>query len=632
MGRAFHIPSYQRGYRWTEVEVKALLDDLWEFAQREPSNNEFYCLQPIVLQENPDTGKTDLPGTSKADLLDGQQRLTTLYLILSFLEEKCQEKNYKKPLFSLSYATRQGSQGYLQKGRFREVGKETRSNVDYYHFAQAYKCIERWFKVAPAHPDAETKLLPILLNESGKGANVRLIEYKLEDDSKPIEVFLRLNQGKIPLTDAELVKALLLQADKYVKKDLALIQPQLDLIASEWYEVERALAQADRWAFIAPSSYRQSDTRIDLLLELVARRLELRGISAKEVFDHRERYKHPCYLVFALWLEQQEQDGVARIESVRRLWERIMSVYQYIEEWYDSHILYHYIGYLTNQGAEKLSNGVEKLNNLIQQAERLGRDDFEEYLRRAIGRLLSCEPSEMSYEGDKAEVRQLLLLHNVHLVIQAGYEQSRFPFSQHRDGEKGEWSLEHIRPQNPECPQTAAACYAWIEAYIPALERRGEDIPTLECGGKVTLVEALRNIQAQIDSRSKRELPAELAQCFEKCFAEILRLEGEYNPKGVHRLGNLCLLSTKMNSSLSNLGFDVKRNIIRKRSQERELSQEDYIPLATRMVFLKSFSAYPTTNYLWQESDAADYMASIERTYHFFTAVPTLQTEHHGRD
>ena len=51
MGRAFHIPSYQRGYRWTEVEVKALLDDLWEFAQREPNKHELYCLQPIVLQK-----------------------------------------------------------------------------------------------------------------------------------------------------------------------------------------------------------------------------------------------------------------------------------------------------------------------------------------------------------------------------------------------------------------------------------------------------------------------------------------------------------------------------------------------------------------------------------------------------
>lgn len=602
MGRAFHIPSYQRGYRWTEVEVKALLDDLWEFAQREPNKHEFYCLQPIVLKENSETGTTDL--------LDGQQRLTTLYLILSFLEERRREENYRKPLFSLSYATRQGSQDYLKEGCFQADGAETRSNVDYDHFAKAYRCIKHWFTESPAHRGVQGRLLSILLDKSGERANVRLIEYKLEDDSKPIEVFLRLNQGKIPLTDAELVKALLLQADQYAQEDLPLIQPQLDLIASEWYEIERALAQADRWAFIAPIGYSQSDTRIDLLLELVASRLELRGLSVQGVLGDRGRYKHPCYLVFALWLEQQEQDGVTRIKSVRTLWERIMSVYQYIEEWYSSHTLYHYVGYLTNQRAETLSN-------LIQQAKRLGRDAFQEYLKSAIGRLLSCKPSEMSYEGDRAKVHQLLLLHSVHLAIQAGYEQSRFPFSQHRDGEKGEWSLEHIRPQDPECPQTAAACSDWIKENIPALERRGE----------AGLVEALREIQAQItDPQSKRELPAELVKCFEGLFAEILSLEGEYDPEGLHRLGNLCLLNTKMNSSLSNSGFDVKRNIIRERSQK------DYIPLATRMVFLKSFSAYPTTNYLWQESDAADYMASIERTYHFFTAVPTLQTEHHGRD
>lgn len=146
MGRAFHIPSYQRGYRWTEVEVKALLDDLWEFAQRTTRKNEFYCLQPIVLKENSETGTTDL--------LDGQQRLTTLYLILSFLEERRREENYRKPLFSLSYATRRGSQDYLQQGRFREEDPQTSRNVDYSHFAKAYKCIKNWFTESPAHRGA----------------------------------------------------------------------------------------------------------------------------------------------------------------------------------------------------------------------------------------------------------------------------------------------------------------------------------------------------------------------------------------------------------------------------------------------------------------------------------------------
>ena len=80
-----------------------------------------------------------------------------------------------------------------------------------------------------------------------------------------------------------------------------------------------------------------------------------------------------------------------------------------------------------------------------------------------------------------------------------------------------------------------------------------------------------------------------------------------------------------MNSNLNNSGFDVKRNIIRK------LSQQHYIPLATRQVFLKSFSAFPKTNYLWGEEDANDYFKSIENTYNFFKDI-TPTTDEHGRD
>lgn len=46
----FVIPYYQRGYRWTEKNVKKLLNDLLLFANAENDDNE-YCLQPIVLQK-----------------------------------------------------------------------------------------------------------------------------------------------------------------------------------------------------------------------------------------------------------------------------------------------------------------------------------------------------------------------------------------------------------------------------------------------------------------------------------------------------------------------------------------------------------------------------------------------------
>ena len=67
----FIIPAYQRGYRWDE-EVKMLLDDLNEITEGKE-----YCLQPIVVRAL---------GDEKYELIDGQQRLTTLFLLLNYIK------------------------------------------------------------------------------------------------------------------------------------------------------------------------------------------------------------------------------------------------------------------------------------------------------------------------------------------------------------------------------------------------------------------------------------------------------------------------------------------------------------------------------------------------------------------
>lgn len=68
----FFVPSYQRGYRWGDAEVIRLLDDIYA---TEGKRN--YCLQPVVVRKNGD----------RFELIDGQQRLTTLYLIYRYMNE-----------------------------------------------------------------------------------------------------------------------------------------------------------------------------------------------------------------------------------------------------------------------------------------------------------------------------------------------------------------------------------------------------------------------------------------------------------------------------------------------------------------------------------------------------------------
>ena len=45
----FFIPSYQRGYRWTYLQIENLLNDIWEFSKG--VDGDFYCLQPLVVKE-----------------------------------------------------------------------------------------------------------------------------------------------------------------------------------------------------------------------------------------------------------------------------------------------------------------------------------------------------------------------------------------------------------------------------------------------------------------------------------------------------------------------------------------------------------------------------------------------------
>ena len=72
----YFIAKYQRGYRWSTTQVTQLLDDVLEFTdQKKLGVDQFYCLQPLVLKDAGDDGY---------EVVDGQQRLTTLLLILRF--------------------------------------------------------------------------------------------------------------------------------------------------------------------------------------------------------------------------------------------------------------------------------------------------------------------------------------------------------------------------------------------------------------------------------------------------------------------------------------------------------------------------------------------------------------------
>lgn len=110
-GRYFYIPAYQRGYRWTEKQMGDLLEDLLCFANDKKKENDFYCLQPIIARRITEEGVWEI--------VDGQQRLTSIYLLYKYLlskkggdEKTLKEEEDGKELYHLLYETREDSASF----------------------------------------------------------------------------------------------------------------------------------------------------------------------------------------------------------------------------------------------------------------------------------------------------------------------------------------------------------------------------------------------------------------------------------------------------------------------------------------------------------------------------------------
>lgn len=242
----FYVRAYQRGYRWGRDEVRKLLDDIWE------SRDRTYYLQPIVVKRLANDADHDW------ELVDGQQRLTTLFLIFQYMENKGL-KNVAAN-YSIRYETRPDSAEYLTSLYEERSQERSQKNIDFFHIYDAYRSIGSWFKELGEDLQYVADKLYIALFE-----HVKVIWYEAPEDVDATTLFTRLNVGRIPLTDAELVKALLLTKIR----DLPGTTNRALETAVEWDAIERDLRDPELWAFITGQSG-DIPTHISLLLDTLA--------------------------------------------------------------------------------------------------------------------------------------------------------------------------------------------------------------------------------------------------------------------------------------------------------------------------------------------------------------------------
>lgn len=539
--RGFHflVKDYQRGYKWTATEVRQLLDDLNEF---EPKENEFYCLQPIIIKVDND----------KKELIDGQQRCTTIYLILQYLGQH---------LFDITYQTREQSAEFLNEiatlnlsGEWNDwvASHSKKDNVDNYHFFQAYRAIQNWF--AEKSEDEKSRFLEKLLSKT------KVIWYEVTGEIDSIELFTRINSNKIPLTEAELIKALFLIAltDASTRREW--------VVAQQWDTTENELEESEFWYFIAANT--PPATPIDYIFSL------------SEVVKKQENYQGEYPIFNAYYNAYKNAEN--KKQWVETQWNEVRNNFLTLKEWFKDFEYYHLVGALIHLGYN-----INTIFDLKLQSN--SKTAFKEALKAEFAKIIGSFGNNLEnvyYSSGKE--RKALLLFNIISILQSEEKAYRFPFNKFKTMN---WDIEHIHAIATDTNNKAVQ-KAWLDENKEYISR--------------PLREEIKNIL------SLKEIEEEkLSSLVEKVTNELL--EKGFDNDNINDLSNLTLLDSGTNRSYKNIIFPLKRMRI-----IEEDKKGTFIPLCTKNVFQKYYTPDASDLSIWSKEDKENYRQSIITTFNTF--------------
>ena len=579
----FLIEAYQRGYRWSVDEITYLLEDIYEIP-----DGQDYCLQPIVVKARPSNDVKN--GSEVYELIDGQQRLTTLYLIMKYLNIYIDIK------YSIEYTTRKSENGKMGSRQLLENintidTKSSSSNIDELFIKKAYDIIRDWFK------DDKAKKIRFV-NKLQK--NVKIIWYEVDNDEDSIKIFTRLNIGKINLTNAELVKALFLSRGvkdslgNYAGNPYGINDRKQHEIALTWDVMEKTLHQDNFWAFITNENADDYPIRMELLFDMI----EVKPSGESSYYTFNKFYKR----------FRSSQDKFAT-------WELVVRNYQQLLEWYQDFDLYHQIGFLVACG----SSVKDLLDLTMNTGAPLKKSEFRNKVLTEIRQTMTFTKGEgedketidyddLNYEQHHSLLQTLLLLFNVETIRQKNDHNNRFPFESYK--KQGVWSLEHIHAQNSENLKTNKDWKNWLLDHKRSLESLRDDSRDLTLDKKkkiATIIQSIEQVVSNIDNPSYH---GSIRDEFNTVAIEVVDLLSDGNDKiQMHSLSNMALLTVGENAALSNSTFDVKREKILEMDRNG-----DYIPMCTKNVFMKYYSSSNTNLHYWSDPDRRDYIKAMNAT------------------
>lgn len=599
----FFIPNYQRGYRWTEQQVKDLLNDVNEFQpekNKDTNENTWYCLQPLVVRKMEESDYRLGEETDKNnwyEVIDGQQRLTTIFLTIHYFNEMWVGKQ-KTPLPTIKYATRNDSFEFLKCLEINDNQEAIapfavfKDHIDYQYMKMAYSTIHKW-AIGMETPkfnnnDFQSKFI----------YRTKVIWYESVDED-PIKVFTRLNIGKISLTNSELIKALFLNRSNFCISDYSHLKLRQQEIASEWDHIEYTLQNDEFWLFLHEKEY-DRPTRIDFIFDLICEQKEF-GVFANIGSDDYKTFRY-FYEYF--------KTGSSDIE---KCWKEVKSYFQTFKEWFDDLELYHYIGYLVVYK--------HSISDLVSEWDKSSdKKSFVDYLKTEIKKIIDqCPRLDFQYKedgSDKGKCKPILLFHNVQTVINQNMNNLnnetyklgvfyKFPFHLYK---LEKWDVEHVNSNTTNDEEDADTQKEWLLNVFLSTDENTQ--------------KKIYDYCEETDAKHKNKIFNDIKSKYPQ--------NENWTPEEKNRIWNYTLLDSSTNRSYGNAIFSGKRRVIigkdkgmmiavpktRKDGKlqlgEDTKAKSSFVPLCTKHVFMKYYSATMNDANYWTKVDAEGYLKDID--------------------
>lgn len=592
----FRISPYQRGYRWCTRQVQDLLNDLYAFAAHHSGTSvgnggggstewsgldllpeelrapfsliishlsrnaketmPVYVLQPLMVSNRED---------DVWEVVDGQQRLTTLLVILYCLGAPQRYTIWNKSGENLEVVLR----ALDEERDLQTLAEKLQSDLDTLHLYLALKIVR---KRLDENKEVETALRNLLRDKYR--ARVKFIWYEIPDGVDAVKEFVNINTGRIALTQTELVKALILRRSPSVEDYQQLTT------ALQWEQMENALSAHDFWFFISNNSQQEIPVhdRISLILRIAAAQLEqgTEPVNEDELFSRMKRISGG-----KVKTQREKTDSV---------WETVLSVFRTLEHWYVTPELYNWVGFLIHRNKK---NQEKKLYELVKAFADKGAAGFRDYLVKEVKSIISrIDVDNLDYNSNSDEILQVLLFLNIlmlnksqtgHLKKGLGRSPSyKFPFNLYAEER---WDIEHVDSRTDDMDamleQTLDFCQESGETWF-----KQEELAELET------------------ARKNKDYEKAMALLQKKDYMDSV----QNWPDDKDGIQNLALLPASINRSYGNVIFAMKRNTIRER-----IETGAFVPLCTQLVFTKSYNDFPKTMIRWEYSDKELYKAYIKK-------------------